>query len=133
MASGDTLVNYFQFIYYFQTKSLYKYLSSLPNLKLPFLWKEYIFFRTQVYQILERRFTITWALILFYKFSYFKNSRNGKIPLWYYSCLWKLWEYCQRFIKVNVAIFSQKPPTWLWSTFGCKSTNHKIWSMCMCE
>jgi hypothetical protein len=59
-------------------------------------------FKTQVYQKLEMRFPLyehsfhssissikVFSQLLFL---FTKIGEMGRIPLWYYSCLWKLWE-----------------------------------------
>jgi hypothetical protein len=43
-------------------------------------------------------------------FLFLEIAEMGRIPLWYYSCLRKLWEYHPSFIKVFVDFIFYKTP-----------------------
>jgi hypothetical protein len=75
-------------------------------------------FKTQVYQKLEMRFPLyehslhflIYSIKVFSQllFLFSKIAEIGRIPLWYFSRLSKLWEYYPSFIRMFIDILFHK-------------------------
>jgi hypothetical protein len=68
--------------------------------------------RNEVHTYMSTHFILQISFIKVFSqvlFLFSKIAEIGRIPLWYYSCHWKLWGYFPRFIKVFVDIFVHKP------------------------
>jgi hypothetical protein len=99
MASEDILIKSFQIIFLYK---IYSNVSPLyKTLQLYFIWKEYLFSKLRLCEIRTRFppykhssyfIQYPYKSIFPTTFPFTKIGEMGRIPLWYYSCLWKLWE-----------------------------------------